>query len=197
MPETLKDKTEQASQGSGPSEVPLETIFHGTSVEAAKNILAEGFKPAPYARRPELGPVGWFNTESLPAMGYGQETRVRDANGMVTIGPNSGNSSPKASSYNVVIEAEAPKSSDPRGFNTFENGIEYLGTTRLVTELGMSNVAMKVMRLYEHKPTADGMPSTSGRLIDEHRFEPNPSMLARIRSKVRRQKNKMIGHPTL
>ncbi len=194
--EDILSTVDEAPQEQETTSEVTETVFHGTSLENARRILEEGFKLAPHPGKANLGPIGWFGTDIELAKLYGLETRARDDQGMLTVQPgrNPGSSAP---SYSVVMEAEIPRSSDPRGLSAIENGIEYIGQTRIVTELGMGNVAIKAMKLFEHKPTADGMLSASGRLIDEYTFEPDKSLLKRMQEKIRRKKNEIMGRPTL
>jgi len=198
MSEKLQYKPEQKSRDIDSIHLPVETVFHGTTVDTAKAILEEGFKPASHIRKPHSGPITWFATDSLISSGYGHETRERDANGMLTILPGRGGPDFTGPSYNAVIEAEIPESSDPRGFNNFENGIEYIGTARLVTERAIGNVAVKAVRLYEHRMRPDGRGRHAPqRLIDERTFGERPSLIKQIKDKIRREKNKMLGRPTL
>lgn len=194
MSETLSDTVDTKSSAS-PAEV--ETVFHGTSPDTAKTIIESGFKPEPHVREPELGPITWFNTESLIASGYGHEPAKGTSRGDVTEQLLSFAERANKPLYGAVIEAEIPKSTDTRGYRTHENGIEYFGTTRLVTLRGMSRVAIKAVRLYEYKPTASGVSSVHGRIIDERRFDKKQPLLERIHHKIRRKRNEIAGKPTL
>lgn len=191
MSEILELESEQATEGSEPTYLPTETVYHGTSVEAAKSILSEGFKVPNRQDSDEskYGPVVWFGTDDTLAHPYGRDVRVRGDDGVLKVTPHDEN----APSYGVIIEAEIPKLTDI--YTNLENGIQYAGELRLVAAHGIGRIAIKAARLYEYPPHAPY--GAIGTLIDEHVIDEKPSLFKRIRSNLRHKRNIKLGRPTL